>query len=109
MTIHAPTPEIARTIDAGSSVVDKRVRLESLGGQVGASMVARRDSITANADLAGNPDGRRSIAVEHIDASVVDRPSDANRAVARPDKTRRRPYRGLGGPVEVPELTDTLE
>ena len=101
-----PAAEVAGAVHAGAGGGAERIGEEALLGQLGAIVIADGDAVAADEQLADHADRHRlQIFIEDVDGGVGDRRADGD-ARGIGDPLRRRPHRGLGRAVEVPQLAD---
>ena len=73
-------------------------------------MIALGYAETTDMDLAGNTDRRRRAGpIEDMDGGIANGATDADRGIAAPDLIERRPDRGFGRTIEIPQLIDPIE
>src|SRR3569833_1710212 len=102
-TVAPPARKIAGAIHACAG--DEWVRDEFYGGEILAMQIAQRDTRARDAELARDT-GRHRLhgLVEDVDLCVVDGTPDRNR-IAGFHPRDRRPHRGLGRAVHIPQRT----
>ena len=102
----APVPrEIARTVHPRPGLVSEGIGHEALGRQIGPVQVAARYSPASDVELPVRSQRHRlKPRIENVHAGVGDGTADGNRRSHLLHALRRRPDRGLGRSVHVPQL-----
>ena len=99
--------QVAGAVEAGARYGRERIGREALRGQLGPAEIAAGDAGAADPDLAGDPPGGRlPPAVDDVESGVGDRPAERRDRCGQRgvDAQGGRPDRGLGGPIDVPQL-----
>ena len=103
-TVGTPTRQIARAIQPRACST-KRIRNETLRRKLTAPPIAARQTGAADIKLPGNSDRRKvEVAIQNVQRGVADRTAQRRGGVRGIKAMTRRPHRGLGRAVQVPDL-----
>ena len=99
-----PPSEVASAVEASARRVAEGIWEEPLGRQPGSLPIAASEPCATDVQLADNPERNNAQPViEDVELRVGDRPPDRDRRLTGLDPPCRRPDRGLGRTIEVPE------
>jgi len=94
----------------GTSGRVERVVHEALCRQLRSMVIAARDAVATNVQLARNSRRHRLILViEHVELSVGDRLADTDRRIARAHPRARRPDGGFSRAIHVPQRAGAFQ
>jgi hypothetical protein len=108
-SVAPPAATIARAIQAPTRYACIGIRHEPLGGEIGSTVITARDAASADVELPPNSEcGRPHPLVEHVELGASDGNADGRRSISVDavcvDSLARRPDRGFGRTVDVPQL-----